>query len=64
MSLRGFHLVFIILAESLALFIGIWALSRHGDAYFALGVFALILAVILAGYGVWFITKLKKGKFS
>lgn len=64
MSLRGFHLVFIILAESLALLIGIWGLTQPGDAYLLLGASSLALAVVLAGYGAWFIKKLKRGKFS
>jgi len=63
MSLRGFHLFFIILAESLALLIGIWALTWRGGTYLTLGVFSLVLAVVLAGYGAWFIKKLKDGRY-
>jgi len=51
MSLRFFHIVFIVLAAVLAAGVGVWSLQHSGTA---LGVVCLAAAVALAVYGVWY----------
>ncbi len=63
MSLKAFHIVFIIMSTALSLGLGVWAtrdFSQSGSwVYLSLGVGSFIASVVLAWYGVWFLRKLK-----
>ncbi len=63
MSLKAFHIFFIILSTLLAVAFGVWAtrdFSQSGSwVHLALGVGSFIGSVVLACYGVWFLRKLK-----
>src|SRR5439155_1385429 len=74
MSLKGFHIVFIIFSTLLALGIGascIWVdLVEGAPIYLAGAILSLAAAVVLVIYGAWFYRKMKrlriitcKGKF-
>ena len=56
MSLRAFHVVFISASVLLALGLGAWCLPAHPVA--AGG--ALVVALALAGYETWFLSKTRK----
>ena len=63
MSLKAFHIVFIVVSTLCALFSGAWgvaAYSRTGVAsHLALGIGGFVVAVALVFYGFWFLRKLK-----
>ena len=63
MSLKHFHIVFIVLAVLSSLGFGAWALmsdaAASSDAIRVTGWLSLILAAGLAVYGVWFFRKAK-----
>ena len=63
MSLKAVHLVFIILAALLSVGMGVWALAEQraqgGWFFVLLAAVCFVLAVALAGYGWWFVKKLK-----
>ncbi len=63
MSLKTFHIVFITVSTILCVGVGIWAISGYrsrGDvASLVVGVVALVAAVALVWYGLWFLKKLK-----
>jgi hypothetical protein len=63
MSLRIFHLLFIVLSSLLALGTGFWALGHEGAPLMALGILSLAAGVVLIGYGWWFLGKLRSGRF-
>ena len=64
MSLKGFHIVFIIFSTLLALGIGarcIWVNLVEGEpVYLAGAIFSFVAAVALIVYGVWFYRKMKR----
>ena len=64
MSLKGFHIVFIIFSTLLALAIGgwcIWVNLVEGEpVYLAGAIFSFVAAVALIVYGVWFYRKMKR----
>ncbi|PYJ79478.1 MAG: hypothetical protein DME69_04550 [Verrucomicrobia bacterium] len=64
MSLKGFHIVFIIFSTLLALGIGascIWVdLVEGAPIYLAGAILSLAAAVVLVIYGVWFYRKMKR----
>ncbi len=64
MSLKGFHIVFIILSTLLALAIGTWCiwvnLVEGEPVYLAGAIFSFVAAVALIAYGVWFYRKMKR----
>jgi hypothetical protein len=64
MSLKGFHIVFIILSTLLALGIGAWCiwvnLVEGEPVYLAGAIFSFVVAVALMVYGVWFYRKMKR----
>ncbi len=68
MSLKGFHIAFITVSTGLAVGFGIWAIrdyKANGEAAsLFIGVGSLIGAVALVSYGLWFIKKLKGGKWA
>ncbi len=64
MSLKGFHIVFIIFSTLLALGIGAWCiwvnLVEGEPVYLAGAIFSFVTAVALIVYGVWFYRKMKR----
>lgn len=64
MSLRFFHIVFIIASVLLAFGFGIWCLRRYAEEPETLnlifGVASLVTGVLLIGYGIAVFKKLKK----
>ena len=63
MSLKAFHIVFIVLSTLLAVAFGVWAVNDFGRSgshlHLALGVGSFIASGALVWYGVWFLRKLK-----
>ncbi len=63
MSLKTFHIFFIILSTLLAVAFGVWAVDDYGRSrsgiHLALGVGSFIASGALVVYGVWFLRKLK-----
>ena len=57
MSLKFFHIFFIIASSALALFGGIWMISHQQSIAWAAASFAT--SIFLDGYLVWFIRKSK-----
>ena len=64
MSLKAFHIVFIIFSTLLALGIGVWCvwvnLVEGTPIYLAGAIASLVAAVALIVYGVWFYRKMKR----
>jgi len=64
MSLKGFHIVFIIFSTLLALGIGAWCvwvdLVEGAPIYLAGAVCSFVVAVALVIYGAWFYRKMKR----
>ena len=64
MSLKGFHIVFIIFSTLLALGIGAWCiwvdLVEGASIYLAGAICSFVVAVALVVYGVWFYRKMKR----
>jgi len=64
MSLKGFHIVFIIFSTLLALGIGAWCvwvdLVEGAPIYLAGTICSFVVAVALVVYGVWFYRKMKR----
>ena len=64
MSLKGFHIVFIIFSTLLALGIGAWcvwvALVEGAPIYLAGAICSFVAAIALVVYGVWFYRKMKR----
>ncbi len=63
MSLKAFHITFIILSTLLTLAFGVWAVDDFGRSaslvHLALGVGSFIGSGVLVWYGIWFLRKLK-----
>ena len=64
MSLKGFHIVFIVFSTLLALGIGAWCvwvdLVEGAPIYLAGAICSFAVAVALIVYGVWFYRKMKR----
>ncbi len=62
MSLRAFHILFIVVSVVLAFAFGGWALrvERGGTLYPAMGVASLLVGVALVGYAAWFVRKTRR----
>ena len=58
MSLKGFHIVFIVACDALALGLGVWALSVEKNTVWAAASF--VVAALLNAYLVWFLIESKK----
>jgi len=62
-SLKAFHIFFIVVSVALCIGVGVWAtldFNRSGNGvHLALGVGSFIGSLLLAYYGVWFLRKLK-----
>ncbi len=63
MSLKTFHIFFIVVSMALCVGVGVWAtqdFARSGSwAHLGLGVGSFVGSILLACYGVWFLRKLK-----
>ena len=63
MSLKAFHVVFIIVSTAFTVFFGIWGIRHYmhyGDnASLAMGIGAFIAGGLLYWYFRWFLRKLK-----
>jgi hypothetical protein len=64
MSLKGFHIVFVVFSTLLALGIGGWCvwvdLVAGAPVYLAGAIASFVCAVALVIYGVWFYRKMKR----
>ncbi|HWN24416.1 MAG TPA: hypothetical protein VNN16_04845 [Candidatus Sulfotelmatobacter sp.] len=64
MSLKGFHIVFIIFSTLLALGIGAWCvwvdLVEGAPIYLAGAICSFVVAIALVVYGGWFYRKMKR----
>jgi hypothetical protein len=64
MSLKGFHIVFIIFSTLLALGIGLWCiwvdLTVGEPVYRSGAIVSFVVAFALVIYGVWFYRKMKR----
>ena len=64
MSLKGFHIVFVVFSTLLALGVGVWCvwlnLVEGTSAYMAGAISSFVCAVFLVIYGVWFYRKMKR----
>ncbi len=58
MSLRAFHIAFIFLCVGLLFGFGYWQYTVNNSA--SLSVLSCVTGILLAGYLVWFISKIKK----
>ncbi len=68
MSLKTFHIFFIVLSTLLCIGFGVWSIGDFsgngaGAGSIAMGVGSLAAAVVLMWYGVWFLRKLKNVSF-
>ena len=63
MSLKAFHVVFVVVSTLLMTGIGAWSLRRFmsegGGTSLLMGLLALAAAIALVVYGVWFLKKTK-----
>ena len=63
MSLKAFHIFFIILSTLLAVALGVWAVDAYGRSgswvHLVLGVGSYAASGGLVWYGIWFLRKLK-----
>ncbi len=62
MSLKHFHILFIVVAALFCLAFGAWALLARDveSAIRGMGMFSVALGLALAGYGVWFRKKSRR----
>ena len=63
MSLKAFHVFFIVVSTLCALMLGVWGVMEHsrsgnGAALF-IGIGGFAAAVLLVVYGLWFLRKLR-----
>jgi hypothetical protein len=63
MSLKAFHIAFIVASTALAVGLGVWATRDYAQsgnlAHLWLGVGSFVGSIGLSCYGVWFLRKLK-----
>lgn len=64
MSLRAFHIFFILLAILLSFGVGLWGLRDYAASSNVvnrhLGVGSFIAGILLMGYLIWFLSKIRK----
>jgi hypothetical protein len=64
MSLKAFHIVFIVFSTLLALLLGVWCvwvnLVEGSSIYLGGAIASFAVAVALVIYGVWFYRKMKR----
>jgi hypothetical protein len=62
-SLKAFHVFFVVASTLLALFCGVWGVMTYaktgGGGSLALGIGGFVAAAALVLYGIWFLRKLK-----
>ena len=67
MSIKLFHLFFIVVCTLFSFAVGVWSIVNHGNtadnAVLVSGILFLILGCVLAVYGVFFFNKWKKTGF-
>ena len=63
MSLKAFHIFFIVVSTALCVGLGVWATQEFARSEnwvdLALGVGSFVGSILLACYGVWFLRTLK-----
>ena len=63
MSLKAFHIFFIVSAMVLGVCFGVWGIRDYGHSgngvHLALGLASFPVTILLGWYGVWFLRKLK-----
>ena len=61
MSLKAFHVCFIVLSSSLAIGFGVWAFQNldQSGPRLAFGVGGFLVAGCLLAYGSWFLRKMR-----
>ncbi len=63
MSLKTFHIFFIVVSTWLCLGFGVWGIRDYGQTgnwvHLALGAGSLLGSGLLVWYGIWFLRKLK-----
>lgn len=64
MSLKAIHICFILLSLALALGFGFWGvrdyLATENLIHFSLGIGSFVGGILLVGYLVWFVYKMKR----
>ena len=64
MSLKGFHIIFIVFSTLLAVGLGIWCvwvnLVQGAPVFLAGAIASFVSAIALVIYGVWFYRKMKR----
>ncbi len=64
MSLRSFHIFFIVVAIIAADVFGVWAIRDYRDTHsvinLTLGVVTLVGGLAMVAYGIWFIRKMDR----
>ena len=67
MSLKAFHIIFVILSTLLSVGFGLWAIGRHmhepSAGLVAVAIGSMAFAIALVVYGFWFLRKLKHVSF-
>jgi hypothetical protein len=67
MSLKSFHIFFIVASMLLGVSFGAWGIKDYGlsgsGIHLALGVGSFAASILLGWYGVWFLRKLKHVSF-
>ena len=67
MSLKTFHIIFVILSTLLSAGFAVWAVGQYLDdrfaGYLVAAFIALVFAAGLVGYGFWFLRKMKDINF-
>ena len=67
MSLKAFHVFFIIASILLTLGFGLWAVDDYSQSgsplHLAFAVSSCIVTALLSWYGVWFLRKLKNESY-
>jgi len=63
MSLKAFHIVFVLVSTALMALFAVWAFREYatskGTLELALGIIASISILVLLVYGKWFLRKIK-----
>jgi VIT1/CCC1 family predicted Fe2+/Mn2+ transporter len=59
MSLKAFHLVFIIASLLLSVFVTLWSFAIAEQRHLALGALAILVTIGLGTYLAWFIKNLR-----
>lgn len=62
MSLKAFHIFFIIASALLALGLALWGFSHEGESYRSpiLGGVGLVVGILLVPYLIWFLKKMRQ----